>query len=77
MAIWWIPVIYLPTTEYQVTKNSPLLLKAITINYSILSVLAQAPDEEEALQCRVICFLQLSKFQEALQAINKNAKLAK
>lgn len=40
-------------------------------------VLSQAPEEEEAFHCRIVCLIQLSKFQEALQAILKQTKSTK
>ncbi|XP_043269897.1 signal recognition particle subunit SRP72 isoform X2 [Venturia canescens] len=37
-------------------------------------ILGISQDEEAAIHCKVICFLQLSKFNEALQFIIKNSK---
>ncbi|EZA47743.1 hypothetical protein DMN91_012368 [Ooceraea biroi] len=39
-------------------------------------ILGISQDEEAAFQCKIICYIQLSKFNEALQAIVKSPKLA-
>lgn len=39
-------------------------------------ILGLSQDEEAAFHCKVICYIQLSKFNDALQFINKNPKLA-
>lgn len=39
-------------------------------------ILGISQDEEAAFQCKIICYIQLSKFNEALQAIVKTPKLA-
>ncbi|KAK6635587.1 hypothetical protein RUM44_000841 [Polyplax serrata] len=48
--------------------------RALKISNKILS---QAPEEEEAFHCKVVCLIQLSRFQEALQAILKQTKFSK
>ncbi|KAL0269921.1 UNVERIFIED_CONTAM: hypothetical protein PYX00_007502 [Menopon gallinae] len=40
-------------------------------------ILQQSPDEEEAFHCKIVCLIQLSKFHDALQNINKQPKLSK
>ncbi|XP_076759567.1 signal recognition particle 72 [Xylocopa sonorina] len=47
--------------------------RAIKIANKILGI---SQDEEAAFHCKVICFIQLSKFTDALQFISKNPKLA-
>lgn len=41
---------------------------------TMFTVLGISQDEDAAIQCKVICLLQLSKFNEALQFIIKNPK---
>ena len=40
-------------------------------------VLQESPEDETAFTCKIVCFIQLGKFEEALAAIRKNAKLAR
>ncbi|CAL7937724.1 unnamed protein product [Xylocopa violacea] len=47
--------------------------RAIKIANKILGI---SQDEEAAFHCKVICYIQLSKFTDALQFISKNPKLA-
>ncbi|KAK2187665.1 hypothetical protein NP493_158g04070 [Ridgeia piscesae] len=39
-------------------------------------ILQESPEDETAFTCKIVCFIQLGKFEEALAAIRKNAKLA-
>ncbi|KAI0231459.1 Signal recognition particle subunit SRP72 [Lamellibrachia satsuma] len=39
-------------------------------------ILQEAPEDETAFRCKMVCYIQLGKFEEALTAIRKNAKLA-
>lgn len=48
------------------------LFATIINKYSFFSVLGIAANEEKALHCKVICLIQLSKFDEALRYIEKN-----
>lgn len=43
---------------------------------SCYSVLGISQDEEAAFHCKIICYIQLSKFNDALQAITRSPKLA-
>uniref|UniRef100_A0A1A9ZHL9 Signal recognition particle subunit SRP72 n=1 Tax=Glossina pallidipes TaxID=7398 RepID=A0A1A9ZHL9_GLOPL len=39
---------------------------------AVNKILAVAPDDHTALHCKIICFIQLTKFEEALKFIEKN-----
>ena len=39
-------------------------------------VIQEAPEDEKAFHCKIVCLIQLGKFDEALGALRKNAKLS-
>ncbi|KAK7793568.1 hypothetical protein R5R35_000404 [Gryllus longicercus] len=39
-------------------------------------ILQQFPDEKEAFHCKVVCLIQLSRFQDGLKAVNNTPKLS-
>ncbi len=44
--------------------------------FAAVSVLQEARDDEKAFHCKIVCLIQLDKFDEALTAICKNSKLS-
>lgn len=52
-----------------------LYKKNVLCNVNV-SVLHEYPEEEKAFHCKLVCFIQTSKFQEGIQFLNKNSKLA-
>lgn len=51
-------------------------LKLSSTNLLFFTVLQQFPDEEKAFHCKVVCFIQLSRFQDGLKAILNQPKLS-
>lgn len=50
--------------------------KLRSTNLLFFTVLQQFPDEEKAFHCKVVCFIQLSRFQDGLKAILNQPKLS-
>lgn len=46
------------------------------INICSFSVLGLAANESLAFHCKIVCFMHLSKFEEAISLINKNPQFA-
>ena len=47
------------------------------LNIWIFSVLQETPGDEKVLQCKIVCFIQQGKFEEALSVIHKNGELSR
>ena len=41
------------------------------------SVLQEVADDEKAFHCKVVCLIQLGRFDEALTAIHKNSNISR